>query len=97
MVKDQVFALRDGFYCIVDGRVFGAWDTLALAKGGMAVEQRRAATRLSTEPVCGDCEGTRVQDQDYVAGRPCANCNGKGTITQHMHLRTVTAGKGATR
>ncbi len=50
-----------------------------------------------TEPMCVECEGTRVQDQDYVAMRPCVACNGKGTITQHVHLRSVTAGKGVSR
>lgn len=45
MPSDQVFALRDGFYCLVDGRVFGTWETLAIAKAGMEVEQRRAAVR----------------------------------------------------
>jgi hypothetical protein len=45
MVKDQAFALKDGFYCMVKGKTFGAWDSLALAKAGMEVEQRRAADR----------------------------------------------------
>jgi len=49
MVKDQAFALRDGFYCIVDGKVFGTWDTLALTKAGMAVEQRRADARKAAK------------------------------------------------
>ena len=41
------------------------------------------------EPVCSDCEGTRVENQDFVANQPCKTCNGKGTITQHVHLRGV--------
>jgi hypothetical protein len=42
MIKDQTFALRDGHYCVVNGKIFGTWETEALAKAGMAVEQRRA-------------------------------------------------------
>jgi hypothetical protein len=49
MVKDQAFALKNGFYCIVDGRVFGTWDTLAIAKAGMEVEQRRVAARKAAK------------------------------------------------
>lgn len=45
MVADQVFALRDGFYCIVDGRTYGTWDTKAIAEAGMQVERRRADAR----------------------------------------------------
>ena len=45
MCEDQVFALKDGFYCIVEGKIFGTWETLAIAKAGMEVEQRRAAKR----------------------------------------------------
>jgi hypothetical protein len=45
MPKDQVFFLKDGFYCLVDGRVFGTWETKAIAEAGMEVEQRRAARR----------------------------------------------------
>jgi hypothetical protein len=44
-VEDQTFALRDGHYCIVDGRVFGTWPDQECAVIGMLVEQRRAAAR----------------------------------------------------
>lgn len=42
MAADQVFRLKDGFYCMVSGRVFGTWDTKELAEVGLLVEQRRA-------------------------------------------------------
>jgi hypothetical protein len=45
MVIDQVFRLQDGFYCIVDGRTFGTWETKELAEAGMAVERQRADAR----------------------------------------------------
>lgn len=45
MPKDQVFYLRDGWHCIVDGRVFGTWDNRGAAIAGMQTEQRRSATR----------------------------------------------------
>jgi len=45
MPKDQVFFLKDGFYCLVDGCVFGMWETKAIAEAGMEVEQHRAAKR----------------------------------------------------
>jgi hypothetical protein len=46
-VKDQVFRLMDGFYCIVDGRTYGTWETKELAEAGMQVEQRRAKARTT--------------------------------------------------
>ena len=51
MVADQAFALRDGFYCIVNGRVFGTWDTLAIAEAGMKVEQRQHAAGIRPDGV----------------------------------------------
>lgn len=41
------------------------------------------------KPTCPDCEGTRVQDQDYVNNKPCATCNGRGALVTHVHLRSV--------
>ena len=44
--SDQVFSLREGeFLCMVRGRVFGVWDTAAIAEAGMQVEQRRVISR----------------------------------------------------
>lgn len=40
-LQDQVFALRDGFSCIVAGRTFGPWRMRQYAEAGMATEQRR--------------------------------------------------------
>lgn len=44
-MKDRVFQLRDGWYCMVDGRTFGTWVSRAIAVAGMRVEQRRLAKR----------------------------------------------------
>ena len=50
--RDQVFSLREGeFLCMVDGTVFGAWDTAAIAEAGMQVEQRRAISRRERKNV----------------------------------------------
>lgn len=49
MIEDQAFALKDGFYCIVNGKIFGTWATLAIAKAGMEVEQRRAEKRKAVK------------------------------------------------
>jgi hypothetical protein len=42
---DHVFHSDGWWYCIVDGRVFGAWVSRAIALAGMKVEQRRAERR----------------------------------------------------
>jgi hypothetical protein len=47
--KDRVFAMGGVYWCIVDGRVYGAWDCKEYARAGMQVEQRRAAERRATE------------------------------------------------
>jgi hypothetical protein len=78
MVADQVFYLKDGFYCIVNGKVFGTWDTKEIAEAGMQVEQRRAAAWKAKEkaalellcvapshPFCPDVNGD---------GEPCDWC-----------------------
>lgn len=51
MIKDQVFAMRDGFYCIVDGRTFGPWALREYAEAGLQVEKRRAELRKLNEPL----------------------------------------------
>lgn len=43
--EDRVCESKDGFFCIVDGNIFGFWRSRAEAEGGMQVEQRRAASR----------------------------------------------------
>jgi len=48
-IKDQVIALRDGFYAIVNGKHYGPWPLLEYARAGLQVEQRRAAARESHE------------------------------------------------
>jgi hypothetical protein len=40
-VKNQVIALRDGFYALVNGRLFGPWRMREYALAGLQVEQRR--------------------------------------------------------
>jgi hypothetical protein len=42
---DRIFALRDGFYALVEGRVFGPWANAGAAQAGLETEQRRAAAR----------------------------------------------------
>ncbi len=49
MPKDQVYAMRDGFYCIVSGRTFGPWPFHQYAVAGMRTEQRRAERRGTVE------------------------------------------------
>ncbi len=44
-VEDQTFALHDGHYCTVAGRIFGPWPDHGLAVAGMQVEQRRLKKR----------------------------------------------------
>lgn len=43
--RDQVFQLKDGWYCMVRGQTFGAWACREYATAGMRVEQRRAGLR----------------------------------------------------
>lgn len=45
-LPDQTFALRDGHYALVAGRIFGPWPDLGAATAGMQVEQRRATARV---------------------------------------------------
>lgn len=45
MTQDRVIETPDGFDCIVGGQQFGTWGARAIARAGMAVEQRRAASR----------------------------------------------------
>lgn len=44
-VEDQTFALHDGHYCTVAGRIFGPWMDRGAAAAGMQTEQRRLAKR----------------------------------------------------
>jgi hypothetical protein len=43
--EDQVFALHDGFYCIVDGHTYGPWPMVEYARAGLETEKRRARRR----------------------------------------------------
>jgi hypothetical protein len=44
-LPDQVFQMRDGWYCRVAGRVYGEWACREYAVAGMQVEQHRALSR----------------------------------------------------
>lgn len=44
-MKDRVFQMRDGWYCMVGGKTFGAWALRGYSVAGMQVEQRRLAAR----------------------------------------------------
>lgn len=43
----KVIERDDGFYCVVNGREFGAWRSRAEALAGYEVERRRAADRAA--------------------------------------------------
>lgn len=43
--KDQVYALSDGYYCMVDGQEFGPWPLIEYARAGLQTERRRAEKR----------------------------------------------------
>lgn len=45
MPSNQVYRLRDGWYCMVDGREFGTWPDEGSARAGLATETRRAQHR----------------------------------------------------
>jgi hypothetical protein len=49
MSDDRVFAMGGAYWCIVDGRTYGAWDCREYALAGMQVEQRRAAERKAAQ------------------------------------------------
>lgn len=44
--NDQVYRLIDGWFCMVDNKNHGPYNSEGAAKAGMAVEQRRAEARL---------------------------------------------------
>lgn len=50
MLNDHVFKAKDGWLCIVNGKVYGVWSCKEYAEAGMQVEQRRAASRQSKQP-----------------------------------------------
>jgi hypothetical protein len=46
MPADQVICFRQGEYDVmVDGKLYGTWDSREVAEVGLLVEQRRAAAR----------------------------------------------------
>jgi len=47
MKRDHVFQLHDGWYCIVGGKVFGAWECRGYAVAGLKTEQRRRLKRAA--------------------------------------------------
>lgn len=49
MIKDQVFQDRDGWKCIVNGKIFGIWARREYALAGMKTEQRRAERSIGAE------------------------------------------------
>ena len=56
-MRDRVIERPEGFYCVVNGREFGAWATEAMARGGMQVEQRRVQQRAVLEQEFGGLIG----------------------------------------
>lgn len=51
-MKDQTFALHDGHYCAVAGRIFGPWPDHGSAEAGMHTEQRRHLARAERMSTC---------------------------------------------
>lgn len=47
---DKVFQMRDGWYCIVAGKVFGTWACREYALAGMRTEQLRYKKHLLNTP-----------------------------------------------
>jgi hypothetical protein len=60
MTHDHVFKSQDGWSCIVDGRVFGAWPCKEYAAAGLKTEQDRASKRT---PKCEGCGSPRPFEQ----------------------------------
>jgi hypothetical protein len=48
-MKDQIFRVKDGWNCIVAGRIFGTWACPEYAKAGMQTEQRRHQARQAKQ------------------------------------------------
>jgi len=44
-VQDQVFQLREGWFCVVANRIHGTWADRGAALAGLATEQRRELAR----------------------------------------------------
>lgn len=59
MPEDQVFMLREGWYCIVAGKVFGPWQMHGYALAGMATEQRRHKARLVARDLIEEVMATK--------------------------------------
>lgn len=47
---DTTFALRDGHYCRVSGKVYGPWRSAPEARAGLQVQQRRALAQRNKAP-----------------------------------------------
>lgn len=47
ILEHEPFRLKDGWYCLVAGRVFGPWPDKGSASAGRATEQRRAARKVT--------------------------------------------------
>jgi hypothetical protein len=45
--KDEVIALRDGFYARVNGKLYGPWKMKEYAEAGLQTEQKRQAKKES--------------------------------------------------
>jgi hypothetical protein len=43
---DQVIAMRDGFYAVVNGKLFGPWEMKEYAEAGLQTEIRRSLRAL---------------------------------------------------
>ena len=46
---NQVVRLHDGFYAMVEGKLFGPWEFKGYAQAGLATELRRFATRKTKD------------------------------------------------
>lgn len=47
-LQDQVIALRDGFYAVVNGKSHGPWPMKEYAQAGLATEIKRSERKRTT-------------------------------------------------
>lgn len=57
VVQDTVFVTRDGWFCFVDGKEYGAWRSRNEAIMGMETEQRRLKARAEMSKYWDEKEG----------------------------------------
>lgn len=79
MAENQVVALRDGFYAVVDDKLYGPWAVRGYAEAGLAVEVRRAEQRKADQAAYDDA----------VAAREAAKFDLLKEIDENWHYETA--------